>query len=66
MDWGLWAFQGSYYVRNDKVQLGVMDDTWHHLRKPNFTDKFQLLQRKNHGKHFELLNGVIAQATSAG
>lgn len=66
MDWGLWAFQGSYYVRNDKVQLGVMDDTWHHLRKPNFTDKFQLLQRKNHGKHFELLNGVIALATSVG
>ncbi|KAK7292629.1 hypothetical protein RJT34_15480 [Clitoria ternatea] len=51
MDWGLWAFQGSYYVREDRVQVqesfGVMDATWFNLRYPNFTDKFQLLQRKN-------------------
>lgn len=54
LDWGLWAFHGSYYVREDKVQLdetfGVMDATWHNLRYPNFTDKFQLLQRKNQGE----------------
>ncbi|KAJ1392616.1 Ricin B-like lectin [Sesbania bispinosa] len=51
LDWGLWAFHGGYYLREDKVQLeesfGVMDATWHNLRYPNFTDKFQLLQRKN-------------------
>ncbi|XP_020213289.1 glycosyl hydrolase 5 family protein [Cajanus cajan] len=51
MDWGLWAFHSSYYVKHDTVQLdesfGVMDQTWHHLRDPNFTSKFQLLQRKN-------------------
>ncbi|XP_057454557.1 glycosyl hydrolase 5 family protein-like [Lotus japonicus] len=51
MDWGLWAFHGGYYLREDKVQLdesfGVMDATWHNLRYSNFTDKFQLLQRKN-------------------
>jgi hypothetical protein len=59
LDWGLWAFHGSYYFREDKVQLdetfGVLDATWHKLRYPNFTDKFQLLQRKNQGEHFFLL-----------
>ncbi|BAT97907.1 hypothetical protein LR48_Vigan11g036200 [Vigna angularis] len=51
MDWGFWAFQGSYYLKKDQVQVeesfGVMDATWRNLRYPNFTDKFQLLQRKN-------------------
>ncbi|CAJ1947457.1 unnamed protein product, partial [Sphenostylis stenocarpa] len=51
LDWGLWAFQGSYYLKSDTVQVkesfGIMDETWHHLRDPNFTRKFQLLQRKN-------------------
>ncbi|XP_027905958.1 glycosyl hydrolase 5 family protein-like [Vigna unguiculata] len=51
MDWGFWAFQGTYYLKKDQVQVeesfGVMDATWHNLRYPNFTDKFQLLQRKN-------------------
>ncbi|KAK7274536.1 hypothetical protein RIF29_15630 [Crotalaria pallida] len=51
MDWGIWAFHGSYYVRGDNAQLdesfGVMDSNWSHLRNPNFADKFQLLQRKN-------------------
>ncbi|MED6191393.1 hypothetical protein PIB30_116012, partial [Stylosanthes scabra] len=51
MDWGLWAFQGGYYVRDDdNVQVeetfGVMNSDWNHLRYPNFTDKFQLLQMK--------------------
>ncbi|XP_061340174.1 glycosyl hydrolase 5 family protein-like [Gastrolobium bilobum] len=51
LDWGLWAFQGSYYAKEDKVQLeetfGVMDVNWKNLRYPNFDNKFQLLQRKN-------------------
>ncbi|KAI5396146.1 hypothetical protein KIW84_062372, partial [Lathyrus oleraceus] len=51
LDWGLWAFHGGYYLREDKIHLdesfGVVDSTWHKLRYPNFTDKFQLLQRKN-------------------
>ncbi|KAI9110451.1 hypothetical protein K1719_018611 [Acacia pycnantha] len=51
MDWGLWALQGGYYLREDQVQLeetfGVMDTYWQHLRFPNFTQMFQLLQRKN-------------------
>ena len=62
LDWGLWAFQGGYYIRGDKVQVGesfgVMSSTWQHLRYPNFTDKFQLLQRKNQGKYFESLNQI--------
>lgn len=55
LDWGLWAFNGGYYVRDDKVELdetfGVVDATWHKLRDPNFADKFQLLQRMNQGEH---------------
>ncbi|XP_027905812.1 glycosyl hydrolase 5 family protein-like [Vigna unguiculata] len=51
LDWGLRAFQGTYYLKKDQVQgdesFGVMDETWHNLRYPNFTDKFRLLQRKN-------------------
>lgn len=51
VDWGLWALQGGYYLREDQVQLeetfGVMDASWQHLRFPNFTQLFQLLQRKN-------------------
>ncbi|WVZ17110.1 hypothetical protein V8G54_010092 [Vigna mungo] len=51
MDWGFWAFQGTYYLKKDQVQVeesfGVMDATWRNLRYPNFTEKFQLLQRKN-------------------
>lgn len=53
MDWGIWALQGVYYLRQDKVQLddtfGVMDPSWQHLRSPDFTQTFQLLQRKNQG-----------------
>lgn len=60
LDWGLWAFHGSYYVREDKVQLdesfGVLDATWHNLRYPNFTDKFQLLQRMNQGETILTIN----------
>ncbi|KAK2353835.1 glycosyl hydrolase 5 family protein [Trifolium repens] len=62
-DFGLWAFHGSYYVREDKVQLdetfGVLDATWHKLRYPNFTDKFQLLQRKNQDPKSKLSNAYI-------
>ncbi|XP_028769654.1 glycosyl hydrolase 5 family protein-like [Neltuma alba] len=51
LDWGLWALQGGYYLREDQVQLeetfGVMDASWQNLRFPNFTQLFQLLQRKN-------------------
>ncbi|PNX56065.1 endoglucanase e1, partial [Trifolium pratense] len=53
----------SYYVREDKVQLdetfGLVDATWHKLRYPNFTDKFQLLQRKNQDPTSKLSNAYI-------
>ncbi|KAE9605429.1 putative cellulase [Lupinus albus] len=51
MDWAIWSFHGTYYIRGDQVQFeelfGVMNSDWNNLRNPNFTDKFQLLQRKN-------------------
>lgn len=53
LDWSLWAFQGSYYYRQGKVGLGesyaVMDDDWKSYRDPNFTQKFELLQRMVQG-----------------
>ncbi|XP_057737124.1 glycosyl hydrolase 5 family protein-like isoform X3 [Arachis stenosperma] len=56
LDWGLWAFQGSYYLRDDKAQVdenfGLMDSSWTHLRYPNFNEKFQLLIRKIQGSTF--------------
>ncbi|PNX94957.1 endoglucanase e1, partial [Trifolium pratense] len=63
LDWGLWAFQGGYYVNVDKVPVnetfGVLDDTWLKLRYPNFTNKFQLLQRKNQDPTSKLSNAYI-------
>ncbi|XP_045800301.1 glycosyl hydrolase 5 family protein-like isoform X3 [Trifolium pratense] len=63
LDWGLWAFQGGYYVNVDKVPVnetfGVLDDTWLKLRYPNFTNKFQLLQRKNQDPTSKLPNAYI-------
>ncbi|KAI4328758.1 hypothetical protein L6164_021090 [Bauhinia variegata] len=51
MDWGIWALQGGYYLREEIVSLeetfGVLDASFSQLRYPQFTDKFQLLQRKN-------------------
>ncbi|KAK4260553.1 hypothetical protein QN277_003651 [Acacia crassicarpa] len=49
LDWSLWAFGGSYYERQGQIGVeeayAVLDDTWKNYRDPNFTDKFQLLQR---------------------
>ncbi|KAK7368927.1 hypothetical protein VNO80_10960 [Phaseolus coccineus] len=49
LEWSLWAFQGSYYLRQGNVgpgeSYGVMDFEWKNYRDPNFTQKFQLLQR---------------------
>ncbi|KAI4355020.1 hypothetical protein L6164_003838 [Bauhinia variegata] len=51
LDWGMWALQGGYYLREDQVSLeetfGILDANFSQLRYPQFADKFQLLQRKN-------------------
>ncbi|KAK7319585.1 hypothetical protein RJT34_04308 [Clitoria ternatea] len=50
LDWNLWSFGGSYYYRQGNVGAGesyaVMDYDWKTYQDPNFTHKFQLLQRK--------------------
>ncbi|GAU29242.1 hypothetical protein TSUD_362320 [Trifolium subterraneum] len=55
--------EGGYYVNVDKVPVdepfGVVDDTWLKLRYPNFTNKFQLLQRKNQDPTSKLSNAYI-------
>ncbi|XP_057737123.1 glycosyl hydrolase 5 family protein-like isoform X2 [Arachis stenosperma] len=68
LDWGLWAFQGSYYLRDDKAQVdenfGLMDSSWTHLRYPNFNEKFQLLIRKIQGFPVTLSNDCKSKNSS--
>jgi hypothetical protein len=49
LDWSLWAFGGSYYIRQGNVgaqeSYAVLDGSWKNYRDPNFPKKFQLLQR---------------------
>ncbi|XP_054778445.1 glycosyl hydrolase 5 family protein-like [Prosopis cineraria] len=51
MDWGLWTLQGSYYMREERVDVedtfGVLDSSWNQLKNPNLTQVLQLLQRTN-------------------
>ncbi|XP_054808674.1 glycosyl hydrolase 5 family protein-like [Prosopis cineraria] len=58
LDWSLWAFGGSYYERQGQIGLeeayAVLDGTWKNYRDPNFTEKFQLLQRLVQGVYTSL------------
>lgn len=53
IDWALWAFQGSYILRQGKLNMeetyGVMDLNWDRARNPAFLDKLQLIRQKNQG-----------------
>ncbi|KAK4843442.1 hypothetical protein QYF36_008066 [Acer negundo] len=47
--WSLWALQGSYYLREGKLQLeevfGVLNANWDTIRNPKFIKRLQVLQR---------------------
>lgn len=53
IDWALWTFQGSYILREGKVNLeevyGVADLNWDRPRNPGFLDRLQLLRQINQG-----------------
>ncbi|GFP88949.1 endoglucanase e1 [Phtheirospermum japonicum] len=53
IDWALWTFQGSYMLREGKVDMeesyGVMDLNWDRLKNPGFLDKLQLIRQMNQG-----------------
>uniref|UniRef100_A0A7N0TR71 Glycoside hydrolase family 5 domain-containing protein n=1 Tax=Kalanchoe fedtschenkoi TaxID=63787 RepID=A0A7N0TR71_KALFE len=59
LDWALWAFQGSYYVRSGSVGMeemyGVLDGSWAKPRNPAFKGLFQLPQSITQSNHRSLL-----------
>ncbi|XP_054778448.1 glycosyl hydrolase 5 family protein-like [Prosopis cineraria] len=58
MDWALWTLQGSYYMREERVDVedtfGVLDSSWNQLKNPNLTQMLQLLQRTNQDRGSKL------------
>ncbi|XP_042035247.1 glycosyl hydrolase 5 family protein-like [Salvia splendens] len=51
VDWALWALQGSYILRQGKLNLdetyGVVDINWDHPRNLTFLNRLQILQQIN-------------------
>ncbi|XP_048230722.1 glycosyl hydrolase 5 family protein isoform X2 [Ricinus communis] len=49
LDWGLWAFQGSYYfkegIAGPDENYGLMNFDWNYLRSPEFDDRIWLIKR---------------------
>ncbi|XP_031272727.1 glycosyl hydrolase 5 family protein-like [Pistacia vera] len=49
-DWGLWALQGGYYLREGKTgteeTFGVLNGNWDQLRNPKFIESLHFLQGK--------------------
>ncbi|XP_050227071.1 glycosyl hydrolase 5 family protein-like [Mercurialis annua] len=50
LDWGLWAWQGSYYYRQNKTgfeeYFGALDYHWSRLRSPQHMSRFDFLKNK--------------------
>lgn len=59
MDWSLWAFGGSYYLREGLLGVeeayAVLDANWTNFRDPQFAPKFQLMQRVIQGIYAHLI-----------
>ncbi|XP_047971015.1 glycosyl hydrolase 5 family protein-like [Salvia hispanica] len=51
VDWALWSLQGSYMLRQGKVNLdesyGILDFDWDRLRNPGFVSRLQIVQHIN-------------------
>ncbi|KAK4486483.1 hypothetical protein RD792_009165 [Penstemon davidsonii] len=51
IDWALWTFQGSYMLREGKVNLeevyGVIDFNWNRARNSPFLERLQLIRQTN-------------------
>ncbi|EEF51264.1 hydrolase, hydrolyzing O-glycosyl compounds, putative [Ricinus communis] len=50
VDWGFWAWQGSYYYRENQTgteeTFGVMNFNWNRVRNPEFQNRMQLITKK--------------------
>ncbi|GFP88950.1 endoglucanase [Phtheirospermum japonicum] len=53
LDWGVWALQGSYYIRHGLHGLdetyGMLSSNWSSIRSPDFQQKLQLIQQQTQG-----------------
>ncbi|KAL3635630.1 hypothetical protein CASFOL_020177 [Castilleja foliolosa] len=51
IDWALWTFQGSYMIRQGKLNLeetyGVVDLNWDRPRNPGFLERLQVIRQLN-------------------
>lgn len=56
VEWALWAFQGSYILRQGQVDLeefyGVLDFKWDGPRNSSFLDRLQLVRQINQGMYY--------------
>ncbi|XP_073130508.1 glycosyl hydrolase 5 family protein-like [Henckelia pumila] len=53
LDWALWAFQGSYMLREGGVNVGesygIMDFNWVRPKNPSFVQRLQFARQMNQG-----------------
>lgn len=63
IDWALWTFQGSYILREGKVNLeefyGVMNFNWNGTRNSSFLDRLQLVRQINQGTRMYIRSNLI-------
>jgi hypothetical protein len=59
LDWALWAAQGAYYIRENEKSVSEHYGIWHidfsTIRYSEFSQRFQLVQKKLLGMTFLLL-----------
>ncbi|XP_073136360.1 glycosyl hydrolase 5 family protein-like [Henckelia pumila] len=55
LDWALWAFQGSYMLREGRVNMGesygIMDFNWVRPKNPSFVQKLQFARQMSQGSN---------------
>lgn len=53
LDWGLWALQGSYYLRQGQAgteeTFGALNAEWRHPRNPKFIERLRFMQTLTQG-----------------
>ncbi|KAJ4832363.1 hypothetical protein Tsubulata_002167 [Turnera subulata] len=51
LDWGLWAFQGGYYIRENQIgtdeEFGVLDISWNRIRNPTIQNRLEFAKRQS-------------------
>jgi hypothetical protein len=62
LDWALWAAQGAYYIREKEIIVsepyGIWNIDFSTLRYSEFSQRFQLMQKKLLGMTIILLKKV--------